>query len=115
MPGHWEGDLINGAGNKSSVSVLVERSTHLVLLAKMEDATAASVLAGFTERLNSVAAPMRRSFTYDQGREMSQHRQLALNAGVRVYFCDPHSPRQRGACKNISGLLRANTCRRAPI
>ena len=106
IPGHWEGDLIKGAGNKSSVGVLVERSTRLVLLAKMEDATAASALVAFTAKLNSIAAPMRQSFTYDQGREMSQHRQLALNAGVRVYFCDPHSPWQRGTCENTNGLLR---------
>lgn len=62
MPGDWE-----GAGKKSSVGVLVERSTRLVLLAKMQDATAASALAGFTTKLNSIAAPMRRSLTYDQG------------------------------------------------
>ncbi len=106
MPGHWEGDFIKGAGNKSSVGVLVERSSRLVLLARMEDATAASALAGFTVKLNSIAAPMRHSFTYDQGKEMSRHQQLALNTGVRVYFCDPHSPWQRGTCENTNGLLR---------
>jgi IS30 family transposase len=106
MPGHWEGDFIKGAGNKSCVGVLVERSSRLVLLARMEDATAASALAGFTVKLNSIAAPMRHSFTYDQGKEMSRHQQLALNTGVRVYFCDPHSPWQRGTCENTNGLLR---------
>ena len=106
MPGHWEGDFIKGAGNKSSVGVLVERSSRLVLLARMEDATAVSALAGFTVKLNSIAAPMRHSFTYDQGKEMSRHQQLALNTGVRVYFCDPHSPWQRGTCENTNGLLR---------
>ena len=106
MPGHWEGDFIKGAGNKSSVGVLVERSSRLVLLARMEDATAASALAGFTVKLNSIAVPMRHSFTYDQGKEMSRHQQLALNTGVRVYFCDPHSPWQRGTCENTNGLLR---------
>src|SRR6202051_2127513 len=70
MPGHWEGDFIKGAGNQSSVGVLVERTSRLVLLAKMEDATAASALAGFTAKLNSIAAPLRQSFTYDQGKEM---------------------------------------------
>ena len=84
----------------------VERSSRLVLLAKMEDATAASALAGFTVKLNSIAAPMRQSFTYDQGKEMSRHQQLAANTGVRVYFCDPHSPWQRGTCENTNGLLR---------
>ena len=106
MPGDWEGDFIKGAGNKSSVGVLVERSTRLVLLAKMEDATAASALAGFTAKLNSIAEPMRRSLTYDQGKEMSRHQQLELNTGVKVYFCDPHSPWQRGTCENTNGLLR---------
>jgi IS30 family transposase len=77
MPGHWEGDFIKGAGNKSSVGVLVERTSRLVLLAKMDDATAASALAGFSAKLNSIAAPLRKSFTYDQGKEMSRHVDLA--------------------------------------
>jgi transposase, IS30 family len=106
MPGHWEGDFIKGAGNKSSVGVLVERSSRLVLLARMEDATAASALAGFTVKLNSIAAPMRQSLTYDQGKEMARHADLAAATGVRVYFCDPHSPWQRGTCENTNGLLR---------
>jgi IS30 family transposase len=106
MPGHWEGDFIKGAGNKSSVGVLVERSSRLVLLAKMDDATAASALAGFSAKLNSIAAPMRHSFTYDQGKEMAYHADLAIQTGVKVYFCDPHSPWQRGTCENTNGLLR---------
>ncbi len=106
MPGHWEGDFIKGAGNKSSVGVLIERTNRLVLLARMEDATAASALAGFTVKLNSIAAPMRQSLIYDQGKEMSRHAALATNTGVRVYFCDPHSPWQRGTCENTNGLLR---------
>ena len=106
MPGHWEGDFIKGAGNKSSVGVLVERSSRLVLLAKMEDATAASALAGFSQKLNSIAEPLRKSFTYDQGKEMSRHVDLAAQTGVKVYFCDPHSPWQRGTCENTNGLIR---------
>lgn len=106
MPGHWEGDFIKGARNKSSVGVLVERTSRLVLLAKMADATAGSALVGFTAKLNSIAAPMRLSLTYDQGKEMALHEQLATNTGVRVYFCDPHSPWQRGTCENTNGLLR---------
>ncbi len=70
LPGHWEGDFIKGAGNQSSVGVLVERTSRLVLLAKMEDATAASALAGFSAKLNSIAEPLRQSFTYDQGKEL---------------------------------------------
>jgi IS30 family transposase len=106
MPGHWEGDFIKGAGNQSSVGVLLERSSRLVLLARMDDATAASALAGFTAKLNSIAAPMRHSLTYDQGKEMARHADLAAATGVRVYFCDPHSPWQRGTCENTNGLLR---------
>ena len=106
MPGHWEGDFIKGAGNKSSVGVLVERTSRLVLLARMEDATAASALAGFSAKLNSIAEPMRQSLTYDQGKEMSRHADLAAQTGVKVYFCDPHSPWQRGTCENTNGLLR---------
>lgn len=106
MPGHWEGDLIKGAGNKSSVGVLVERTTRLVLLARMPDATAESALAGFTAKLNQITSPLRQTLTYDQGREMARHRELARNTNMRVYFCDPHSPWQRGSCENTNGLLR---------
>jgi IS30 family transposase len=106
MPGHWEGDLTKGAGNKSSVGVLVERTSRLVLLAKMQDATAVSALAAFSAKLNSIAAPLRRSLTYDQGKELSRHKDLAARTGVTVYFCDPHSPWQRGTCENTNGLLR---------
>lgn len=106
MPGHWEGDLIKGAGNKSSVGVLVERTTRLVLLARMPDATAESALAAFTAKLNQIAAPLRQTLTYDQGREMARHRELARATNMRVYFCDPHSPWQRGSCENTNGLLR---------
>ena len=106
MPGHWEGDFIKGAGNQSSVGVLVERTSRLVLLAKMQDATAASALEGFSAKLNSIAAPLRQSLTYDQGKELSRHKDLTARTGVAVYFCDPHSPWQRGTCENTNGLLR---------
>ncbi|MEY2686439.1 MAG: hypothetical protein RL375_637 [Pseudomonadota bacterium] len=106
MPGHWEGDLIKGAGNRSSVGVLVERTTRLVLLAKMPDATAESALAAFTAKLNQIAQPLRKTLTYDQGKEMTRHRELARATNIKVYFCDPHSPWQRGSCENTNGLLR---------
>ena len=106
MPGHWEGDLIKGAGNKTAVGVLVERSTRLVLLCKMPDASAESALAAFTAKLNLIAAPMRQSLTYDQGKEMARHQELAKATNMGVYFCDPHSPWQRGSCENTNGLLR---------
>ena len=72
----------------------------------MDDATAASALAGFSAKLTSIAAPLRKSFTYDQGKEMSRHVDLAAQTDVKVYFCDPHSPWQRGSCENTHGLLR---------
>lgn len=106
MPGHWEGDLIKGAGNQSAVGVLVERVSRLVLLARMPDATAESALAAFTAKLNQIAPSMRQTLTYDQGKEMVYHRELARRTHVRVYFCDPRSPWQRGTCENTNGLLR---------
>jgi IS30 family transposase len=106
LPGHWEGDLIKGAMNRSAVGVLVERTTGLLLLAKMPDASAASALSAFTFKLNSIAAPVRQSMTYDQGREMVRHADLTHATGVKVYFCDPHSPWQRAACENTNGLIR---------
>jgi len=106
LPGHWEGDLIKGAMNRSAVGVLVERTTRLVLLARMPDSTAESALAAFTAKLNQIAAPLRQTLTYDQGKEMARHRELARDTNVRVYFCDPHSPWQRGTCENTNGLLR---------
>lgn len=106
MPGHWEGDLIKGSLNQSAVGVLVERTTGLVLLAKMKDCTAASALEAFTLKLRSIAAPLRKSMTYDQGREMARHAELSALTGIMVYFCDPHSPWQRATCENTNGLLR---------
>ncbi len=109
FPGHWEGDLIKGAGNLSAVGTLVERSTRLLMLVKLphpNPATAAHVLQAFTDKLNGIARPMRQTLTYDRGREMAHHKQLTTNTGVAVYFCDPHSPWQRGTNENTNGLVR---------
>jgi IS30 family transposase len=109
FPGHWEGDLIKGAGNASAVGTLVERTSRLLMLVKLphpQPASAANVLQAFTDKLNSIAEPMRISLTYDQGREMALHQQLTANAGIAVYFCDPHSPWQRGSNENMNGLVR---------
>ena len=106
IPGHWEGDLIKGAFNRSAVGTLVERSSRLVMLARMENASAAAALEGFSRVLNGVPEPMRKSLTYDQGKEMSEHRQLTERTGVAVFFADPHSPWQRGSNENTNGLLR---------
>lgn len=109
FPGHWEGDLIKGLGNASAVGTLVERSTRLLMLVKLphpHPATAAHVLQAFTDKLNAIAQPMRRSLTYDRGKEMAYHAQLSANTGIAVYFCDPHSPWQRGTNENTNGLVR---------
>jgi transposase, IS30 family len=109
FPGHWEGDLIKGAANASAVGTLVERSTRLLMLVKLphpHPATAAHVLQAFTDKLNSIAQPLRRTLTYDRGSEMAHHQQLTANTGVAVYFCDPHSPWQRGSNENTNGLVR---------
>ena len=106
IPGHWEGDLIKGAHNRSAVGTLVERSTLFTVLARMDDASAASALEGFSHVLHRIEAQKRLSLTYDQGREMAAHQRLTEATGVKVYFADPHSPWQRGINENTNGLLR---------
>ncbi|MBK8891242.1 MAG: IS30 family transposase [Dechloromonas sp.] len=106
IPGHWEGDLIKGARNASSIGTLVERTTLFVTLVKMEDATADTAATAFGTVLNRIDAQKRLSLTYDQGREMTQHARLTETTGVAVYFADPHSPWQRGINENTNGLLR---------
>ena len=106
IPGHWEGDLIKGAHNRSAVGTLVERTTLFTVLSKMENASAEAALGGFSHVLNRIEAQTRLSMTYDQGREMTSHQQLTEATGVKVYFADPHSPWQRGINENTNGLLR---------
>jgi IS30 family transposase len=106
VPGHWEGDLIKGACNRSSVGTLVERTTLFTVLSKMRDASAEAALSGFSHVLNRIEAQTRLSMTYDQGREMAAHQRLTEATGVKVYFADPHSPWQRGINENTNGLLR---------
>ena len=106
VPGHWEGDLIKGASNRSAVGTLVERTTLFTVLAKLESAAAEATLEGFSQVLNRIEAQKRLSLTYDQGREMAAHQRLSERTGVKVYFADPHSPWQRGINENTNGLLR---------
>ena len=106
VPGHWEGDLIKGARNGSAVGTLVERTTRLVLLARMDGADAASAYQGFTKKLRHVPAPLRKTLTYDRGKEMAEHARLAQRLAIQVFFADPHSPWQRGTNENTNGLLR---------
>ena len=106
IPGHWEGDLIKGASNRSSVGTLVERTSGFVVLAKMSSASAADALESFGKALKGIPEALRKTLTYDQGKEMSYHAALTLRTGVQVYFADPHSPWQRGSNENTNGLLR---------
>jgi IS30 family transposase len=106
VPGHWEGDLIKGAGNASAVGTLVERKSRYVLLAKMDGTDAEAVLEGFTRRMRTLPSGVRKTLTYDQGREMARHQELARRLNIRVYFADPHSPWQRPSNENANGLIR---------
>jgi transposase, IS30 family len=106
VPGHWEGDLIKGAFNKSQVGTLVERTTLFTLLVQLDRATADCTANGFIGVLKRVDAQMRLSMTYDQGREMADHAHLARQTGMQVYFAHPHSPWERGINENTNGLLR---------
>jgi IS30 family transposase len=106
VAGHGEGDLIKGAGNASAVGTLVERKSRFLLLAKVDGGDAESVLEGFTRRLRTLPVSLRKTLTYDQGKEMARHAQLAQRLHLRVYFADPHSPWQRPTNENTNGLLR---------
>jgi IS30 family transposase len=106
VPGHWEGDLIKGARNDSAVGTLVERTTRLVILARMEGTDATSARQGFTKKLRHVPALLRKTLTYDRGKEMAEHERLAQRLSIQVFFADPYSPWQRGTNENTNGLLR---------
>ncbi|MBX3319526.1 MAG: IS30 family transposase [Nitrospira sp.] len=106
VPGHWEGDLLKGACNRSAVGTLVERTTRLVILARMDGTDARSAREAFTKTLRHVPAPLRKTLTYDRGKEMADHEQLAHRLSIQVFFADPHAPWQRGTNENTNGLLR---------
>lgn len=105
IPGHWEGDLISGSKN-SHILTLVERHTRYLMLAKVPSRQSADVVKILSKKIGSLPAELRRSLTWDRGAEMAKHKDFTIATDVQVYFCDPHSPWQRGSNENTNGLLR---------
>lgn len=105
IPGHWEGDLIGGSRN-SYIATLVERRSRYVLLARIANKDTGSVVAALIRQVRLLPRELRRSLTWDRGKELANHRQLSLATDIEVYFCDPNSPWQRGTNENTNRLLR---------
>ena len=105
IPGHWEGDLIGGTKN-SHIATLVERHSRFTMLVKVSSKDTATVVAALSRHVRKLPASLRRSLTWDRGLEMAQHKSFTVDTNVKVYFCDPQSPWQRGSNENTNGLLR---------
>ena len=106
VPGHWEADLIKGAGGRSAIGTLVERTSRYIMLVRLDGCSAQQVLEGFTRRLRSIPPELRKTMTYDQGSEMALHKTLSRKLRMDVYFCDAYKPWQRGSNENANGIIR---------
>jgi IS30 family transposase len=107
VPGHWEGDLLIGKRNATAIATLVERASGFAMLVPLPDGYKPEHVApALTRKVQTLPEALRRSLTWDQGPEMRDWKQLRVNAGIEVYFCDPHAPWQRGSNENTNGLLR---------
>lgn len=107
VPGHWEGDLIVGSASGSAIGTLVERTTRYLMLVHLPDGhSAVNVRDGLIATISNIPGPLRGSLTWDQGTEMARHREVTLATNMAIFFCDPHSPWQRGSNENTNGLLR---------
>lgn len=105
IPGHWEGDLLSGSNN-THIATLVERQTRFTMLVKVAGRDTRSVVSAIGRQVRRLPTALRRSLTWDRGKEMADHRQFTIATDVDVYFCDPHSPWQRGTNENTNRLLR---------
>jgi len=105
IPGHWEGDLLSGAKN-SYIATLVERRSRFVMLIKVPSRDTAEVVGALSKHVRKLPATLRRSLTWDRGLEMAKHKDFTVATDVKVYFCDPQSPWQRGTNENTNLLLR---------
>ena len=114
VPGHWEGDLIIGS-HRSQIATLVERHSRFVILVKVSGRDTHTVVNALREKVLTLPVQLRRSLTWDRGLELAQHKQFTLDTEVKVYFCDPHSPWQRGSNENTNGLLRQYFPKSTPL
>ncbi len=105
VPGHWEGDLIAGSNN-TFIATLVERHTRYVMLAKVKGKDTETVVTALIKQSKKLPAELYKSLTWDRGKELADHKRFSLATDIDVYFCDPHSPWQRGSNENTNGLLR---------